>query len=86
MSDVRIPRRALLQLAFGAAIAGVSRRSFAEPGESTSMAISGASFVLWVLAMDGQFLGVKLAADVASLAVLVWTTLVPALYRGDPAA
>src|SRR5436190_21853446 len=31
MSDVRIPRRALLQLAFGAAIAGVSRRSFAEP-------------------------------------------------------
>ena len=31
MSDVRIPRRALFQLAFGAAIAGVSRRSFAEP-------------------------------------------------------
>ena len=51
-----------------------------------AVAISGASFMLWVLAMDGQFLGVKLAADVASLAVLVWTTLVPALYRGDPAA
>src|SRR5438067_9775707 len=31
MSDVRIPRRALFQLALGAAIAGVSRRSFAEP-------------------------------------------------------
>jgi glycine/D-amino acid oxidase-like deaminating enzyme len=31
MSDVRIPRRALFQLAFGAAIAGVARRSSAEP-------------------------------------------------------
>jgi hypothetical protein len=50
-----------------------------------AVAISSASFVLWVFAIDGRILGVTLAPDLASLAVLVWTTLIPVLYRGDPA-
>src|SRR5204863_6037003 len=40
MSDLRIPRRALFQLAFGAAIAGASRRVSAAP---TRIVIAGAS-------------------------------------------
>ena len=50
-----------------------------------SVAISAVSFVLWVLAMGGHFLTFTLDANVASLAVLVWTTLVPMLWRGEPA-
>ena len=50
-----------------------------------AVVISCVSFVLWVFATNGQVLGLTLAPDLASLAVLVWTTLVPALYRGSPA-
>lgn len=51
-----------------------------------SVAISAASFVLWVLATGGRFGPLSLAPDLAGLAVLVWTTLVPVLWKGDPPA
>jgi hypothetical protein len=38
-----------------------------------------------VYATGGQFLTIQVDANVAALAVLVWTTLVPAIWRGDPA-
>jgi len=50
-----------------------------------SIAISAVSFVIWVYATGGQFLTLQVDANVAALAVLVWTTLVPAIWRGDPA-
>jgi len=49
-----------------------------------SVAISAVSFVLWVYAMGGRFLSYTVDINLASLAVLVWTTLVPVLWRGDP--
>ena len=49
-----------------------------------SVAISAVSFVLWVYAMGGRFLSYTVDVNLASLAVLVWTTLVPVLWRGDP--
>lgn len=51
-----------------------------------SVAVSAVSFVLWVHATGGRFLGWTLATDVASLAVLVWTTVAPILWRGDDSA
>lgn len=51
-----------------------------------SVAVSAVSFVLWVLATGGRFGALGLDANVAGLAVLVWTTLVPVLWRGDPPA
>lgn len=51
-----------------------------------SVAVSTVSFVLWVYAMGGYFLAYHLDVNIASLAVLVWTTLVPVLWRGEPAA
>jgi hypothetical protein len=50
-----------------------------------SIAISAVSFVIWVYATGGQFLTIQVDTNVAALAVLVWTTLVPAIWRGDPA-
>ena len=50
------------------------------------MAVSAVSFVLWVYAMGGHFLTYTLDVNTASLAVLVWTTLVPVFWRGEPAA
>lgn len=49
-----------------------------------SVAVSAVSFVLWVLATGGRVLGYGVGADLAALAVLVWTTLVPVFWRGDP--
>ncbi|MFM7230792.1 MAG: hypothetical protein ACKO3S_02285 [bacterium] len=49
-----------------------------------AVAISGVSFVLWVCATGGTFAGVPLPQDVAALAVLVWTTVVPGVWRGSP--
>jgi hypothetical protein len=57
-----------------------------EPGRGPqwpAIGISAVSFLIWVLAVDGRILGLRLDADVAALALLVWTTLVPALYRGE---
>jgi len=41
--------------------------------------------VIWVYATGGHFLTLQVDPNVAALAVLVWTTLVPALWRGEPA-
>jgi hypothetical protein len=50
-----------------------------------SVLVSAVSFVLWVYATGGHFLTYAVDANLAALAVLVWTTLVPILWRGDPA-
>ena len=50
-----------------------------------SVAISSVSFVIWVYATGGHFLTLQVDPNDAALAVLVWTTLVPALWRGEPA-
>lgn len=47
--------------------------------------ISAVSFLIYVYAMGDQFLLWRLDQNVASLAVLAWTTVVPVIYRGDPA-
>jgi hypothetical protein len=48
-----------------------------------AVAISGASFVIWVFAVGGRFLTWQPDPDIAALLVLVWTTLIPVVYRGD---
>ena len=48
-----------------------------------SVAIAGVSFVLWVCATGGTFGGLGLPSDVAALAVLAWTTVVPVVWRGE---
>jgi len=50
-----------------------------------SVAISAVSFVVWVYATGGHFLTLQVDANLAALAVLVWTTLVPVFWRGEPA-
>jgi len=49
-----------------------------------SLAISAVSFVLWVYAMGGRFLTYNVDVNLAALGVLVWTTLVPVFWRGEP--
>jgi|SRR5215831_11883959 len=51
-----------------------------------SVAVSAVSFVLWVYATGGHFLSLPVDPNLAALAVLVWTTLAPVLWRGDPSA
>ncbi len=51
-----------------------------------SVALAAVSFVLWVYAMGGRFLTWNVDVNLASLAVLVWTTLVPVFWRGDEGA
>ena len=48
-----------------------------------AIGISAVSFVIFVFAMGGRVLGYGLDTNTASLLVLVWATVVPALYRGD---
>jgi len=48
-----------------------------------SVAISVVSFVLWVYAMGGRFLTWNVDVNLAALAVLVWTTVVPVVWRGE---
>ena len=50
-----------------------------------SVAVSAVSFVLWVYATGGHFLTFEVDANLAALAVLVWTTLIPVFWRGEPA-
>ena len=49
----------------------------------SAIAASAASFLVWVLALDGKILSLTVNPDVASLLVLVWTTLAPLIVRGD---
>jgi hypothetical protein len=64
-------------------------RAFGTSDESgpqwLSVAVSAVSFVLWVYATGGQFLNYGVDASLASLAVLVWTTLVPVFWHGEAA-
>lgn len=48
-----------------------------------AISISAISFVIWVFAVGGQFVTFSLSQNHASLLVLVWTTVVPALYKGN---
>jgi len=51
-----------------------------------SVLVSAISFVLWVYATGGHFLTLQVDVNLASLAVLFWTTLVPVFWRGEPVA
>ena len=51
-----------------------------------SVGIAAVSFVLWVYASGGRFLTWTMDVNLAGLGVLVWTTLVPLLWRGDDSA
>ena len=50
-----------------------------------SVVVSAVSFVLWVYATGGHFLTFDVDVNLAALAVLFWTTLVPVFWRGEPA-
>jgi len=50
----------------------------------SAVAVSTVSFVIWVYTMPGPFQAFNLAVPfVGSLAVLVWTFIVPFLYQGS---
>jgi hypothetical protein len=51
-----------------------------------TVVVSAVSFVLWVYATGGRFLTYDVDVNLAALAVLFWTTLVPVFWRGQPAA
>lgn len=51
----------------------------------SAILVAAVSFVIWVLALDGRILGWTVPPDLASLLVLVWTTLAPLIVRGDRA-
>jgi hypothetical protein len=57
----------------------------AKPVQWASVAVSSASFVIWVYAVGDHFFAWTLPPDtgIASIAVLVWTFLVPYFYKGD---
>jgi hypothetical protein len=49
-----------------------------------TVAVSAVSFVIWVYAIGGHFGGLVVPdPGIASVAVLVWTVLVPVFYKGD---
>ena len=50
-----------------------------------TVVVSAVSFVLWVYATGGHFLTYSVDVNLAALAVLFWTTLVPVFWRGQPA-
>jgi hypothetical protein len=51
-----------------------------------AVAISAVSFVIWVHALGDHLPGLQFFTDkYASLALLIWTPLVAALYRGSEA-
>jgi hypothetical protein len=59
-----------------------------EPGKPVQwigVVVAFISFIIWVYATGGYFLDWKLPGDrgVASIAVLLWTFLVPYFYKGD---
>lgn len=54
------------------------------PPEWGSVIISAISFGIWVYNMPGPFQAYGLAVPyMGSLAILVWTFIVPAFYKGD---
>ena len=51
----------------------------------SAIAVAAISFLIWVLAIDGRILTLTVSGDLASLLVLVWTTVAPLIVRGDRA-
>jgi hypothetical protein len=58
-----------------------------EPGKSVqwiAVIVSAVSFVVWVFATNGRFLGIPMIPPgAASALVLVWAVVVPIIYKGD---
>ena len=57
-----------------------------KPVQVGAVLVSTVSFVLWVYATSGHFLSLTLPASppgLISVAIGVWTFLVPLLYKGD---
>jgi hypothetical protein len=50
----------------------------------TTVIVSTVSFIIWVYAIGGMFLGVTLPdPGIAPAAVLIWTVVIPIFYKGD---
>jgi energy-coupling factor transporter transmembrane protein EcfT len=56
-----------------------------KPIQWVAVLVSIISFVIWIYATGGEFFNLKLPPDkgIASIAVLLWTFLVPYFYKGD---
>ncbi len=55
-----------------------------KPIQWKAVAVSLVSFIIWIYATGGQFFSWSLLIPgVASIAVIVWTFLVPYIYKGD---
>jgi hypothetical protein len=57
-----------------------------EPGKNVqwiSVAVSFMSFIIWIYASGSFFFHWTLDQNIAALAVLVWTFLVPFFHKGD---
>jgi hypothetical protein len=52
----------------------------------SAIAVAAISFLICVLAIDGRILTLVVNSDLASLLVLVWTTVAPLIVRGDRAS
>lgn len=60
-------------------------REQGEPVQWIAVLVSAVSFVIWIYATGGYFFDLTLPPDrgFASIAVLLWTFLVPYFYKGD---
>lgn len=63
----------------------VGTRQSNKPIQWIAVSVAAISFVIWVYATGGHLLSWTLPPDsgIASLAVLLWTFLVPFFYKGD---
>jgi hypothetical protein len=64
----------------------IGNRQAGKPIQIAAIAIASVSFVLWLYASGGYLLSAKLPANssgVVSVAIGVWTFLLPYLYKGD---
>jgi hypothetical protein len=69
-------------------VRAVATRGKHQPIQHGAVMIACVSFVLWVYATGGTILQLQLPSNVPgliSVAVGVWTFLVPYIYKGDPA-
>jgi hypothetical protein len=48
-----------------------------------AVALSAVSFVIWVYAIGGEAFGISVPYGWAANTVMVWVTVVPAIYKGD---
>ncbi len=62
----------------------IGTKEAGKPVQVIAVVASAVSFVVWVYATGGWFFEWQLPeAGIASVAVLIWTFLVPYLYKGD---